>query len=157
MIRFKLDDNFAIEVSPEIVSKRLKSLIEEKGLSYTELEDMTGIPRATIQRYAAGKTDKIPTDRLIKIALKTHTSIFYLLGQDVPMEEEPALNTADLINKYKIVKSEIADDELRELINKMDNVTIDRLKAYAKFLVKESEDSKRNARIQGRTEEDVVR
>ena len=89
MIRFKLDDNFTIEVSPEIVSKRLKSVIEEKGISYTELKDLTGIPRATIQRYAAGKTDKIPTDRLVKIALKTHTSIFYLLGQDVPMEEEP--------------------------------------------------------------------
>lgn len=42
----------------------LKTRIENSGMSYKQLEEMTGIPKSAIQRYATGTTEKIPADRL---------------------------------------------------------------------------------------------
>lgn len=89
MITYTFEDGTTIRIDPLVVSQRIKNVLEEKNMSLQELSDLTGIAKSSLQRYSSGATDKIPTDRLVKIALKTHTSIFYLLGQDVPMEEEP--------------------------------------------------------------------
>lgn len=52
-------------------SKRVKIAIDQSGYSFVELQKRTGIPQATIQRYAVGKTTKIPTDAIKKIANAT--------------------------------------------------------------------------------------
>ena len=75
-------DGMPIEVDSKIVSDRIKKVIEEKEISYRELSEMTDIPSATLQRYANGKTDKMLSDRIARIAEKTHTDILYLLGMN---------------------------------------------------------------------------
>lgn len=61
-------------------SKRVKIAIDQSGYSFVELQKRTGIPQATIQRYAVGKTTKIPTDAIKKIANATNVSPAYLFG-----------------------------------------------------------------------------
>ena len=43
-------------------SERIKSLVEQSGKSYQELEKLTGIKKSSLQRYASGVTTKIPLD-----------------------------------------------------------------------------------------------
>lgn len=61
-------------------SERMKAAIEKSGYSFVELQKRTGIPQATIQRYAVGKTTKIPIDAIIKIANATNISPTYISG-----------------------------------------------------------------------------
>lgn len=61
------------------ISKRLRECIENKH-SYKELEKITGIPKSAIQRYASGTTEKIPMDRLGKLANALGVSTAYLMG-----------------------------------------------------------------------------
>jgi len=65
-------------------SSRLKNLFESSGLSYAQLEDLTGISKSVLQRYASGETKKIPTDAIEIIAAKLHASPVYLTGWDEP-------------------------------------------------------------------------
>lgn len=60
--------------------RRIAFLMDRFGLSYRALSDMTGIPHATLQRYATGTTTKISKDRLSKIANALNTTPAYLLG-----------------------------------------------------------------------------
>ena len=40
---------------------------EKQGISYSELERLTGVPRSALQRYLSGGTRKIPYDRLERV------------------------------------------------------------------------------------------
>ncbi|MDR1585644.1 MAG: helix-turn-helix domain-containing protein [Prevotellaceae bacterium] len=58
----------------------LLELIKAKGISYGELSTKTGIPKSALQRYATGKTEKIPLDRIELLAKALHTTPAYLMG-----------------------------------------------------------------------------
>lgn len=62
------------------IRKRLYDAYKEKGLSYAELEEKTGIPAATINRYVEGKTQTVPTVRMEKLAKALDVDMFYLIG-----------------------------------------------------------------------------
>lgn len=62
------------------IRKRLYDAYKEKGLSYAELEEKTGIPAATINRYVEGKTQTVPTVRMEKLAKALDVDLFYLIG-----------------------------------------------------------------------------
>ena len=49
------------------ISERLKAAYESKGMSYQELSKICSVPRATIQRYVSGTTDRIDIDKLQEI------------------------------------------------------------------------------------------
>lgn len=66
----------------DVVSERIKKAIEKCGYSYGEISKRTGIPKASIQRYAVGKIAKIPFEMIQKIAQVTNTSPLYLMGWD---------------------------------------------------------------------------
>lgn len=66
------------------LSTRLMTKINNKGLSYRELETITGIPHSAIQRYASGTTDKIPIARLKLLAAALDTTAEFLLGWTTP-------------------------------------------------------------------------
>lgn len=72
------------------LSKRILSLIEEKGLSYGELAEMTKIPKSALQRYATGSTEKIPLPRIEAIAKALGVSSAYLIGW-AQKEDKPAM------------------------------------------------------------------
>lgn len=62
------------------LSQRILNIILAKEISYGELSEKTGIPKSALQRYATGQTEKIPIDRLQKIALSLGTTAAYLMG-----------------------------------------------------------------------------
>lgn len=61
-------------------SERIKALIERSGLSYQELEKLTGVKKSSLQRYASGVTTKVPLDVIEKLAVAFHVSQEYLMG-----------------------------------------------------------------------------
>lgn len=75
-------------------SERIKSLIEQSGLSYQELETTTGIKKSSLQRYASGVTPKIPLDVIEKLSKAFNVSKEYLMGwtDNIKREEK---NTPD--------------------------------------------------------------
>ena len=88
-MKYKLAEDYEVDVEPALISKRILQAIEKSELTYQQLEEKTNIPKSAIQRYASGQTKKIPDGRIFAIARATHTSIMYLLGQTDTMEEEP--------------------------------------------------------------------
>jgi transcriptional regulator with XRE-family HTH domain len=63
-------------------SERIRSLIEQSGRSYQELEKLTGIKKSSLQRYASGVTTKIPLDVIEKLSIAFNVSQQYLMGWD---------------------------------------------------------------------------
>lgn len=64
------------------ISKRILDTITCKDISYGDLADKTGIPKSALQRYATGQTEKIPIDRLEKIASAIGVTTSFLMGWD---------------------------------------------------------------------------
>ena len=71
------------------ISNRLYECIQASGYSYGELSKLTGIPKSAIQRYATGETEKIPIDRLEKLAEVLHVSSRNLMGWE---SKKPLVN-----------------------------------------------------------------
>lgn len=72
------------------ISRRILNILTEKDISYGELSERTGIPKSALQRYATGQTEKIPIDRLQKIASAIGVSTAYLMGWiDSPSQKLP--------------------------------------------------------------------
>lgn len=63
-----------------IRSERIKSLIENSGKTYQELEKATGIKKSSLQRYASGTTAKIPLDVIERLSMFFNVSKEYLMG-----------------------------------------------------------------------------
>ena len=63
-------------------SERIKALVDGSGLSYQELEKLTGIKKSSLQRYASGATTKIPLDVIEKLSVAFNVSQKYLMGWD---------------------------------------------------------------------------
>jgi transcriptional regulator with XRE-family HTH domain len=66
------------------VCKRLSQAISDSGLSYADLGEITNIAKSSIQRYATGKTKKIPIEAIQKIAKATNSSAAWILGWEEP-------------------------------------------------------------------------
>lgn len=65
---------------------KIKKLIEGSGKSYRELEEITGVTRSTLQRYATGATSKIPMDVVQRLEEAFGVPRGYIMGWD----EKPA-------------------------------------------------------------------
>ena len=91
-------------------SERIKSLIEQSGMSYQELEKLTGIKKSSLQRYASGVTTKIPLDVIEKLANAFNVSQEYLMGWDEKKNSpsEPQLTEGEkvLIDLFRQVPEE---------------------------------------------------
>ena len=70
------------------VCKRLSFVISESGLSYADLGKITNIAKSSIQRYATGKTKKIPIEAVQKIAQATNSSAAWILGWEDDADAE---------------------------------------------------------------------
>lgn len=87
------------------VSQRLAELIEKEGVSYRELEVLTGISFCTIRRYATGETDKVPLEAIKTLSKALNVSPEYLIWGDKSKEDEwtdtMTEKTRDLIHLIK--------------------------------------------------------
>ena len=73
-----------------ISSQRIKTLIEQSGKSYQELERDTGIKKSSLQRYASGVTSKVPPKAIEALSKFFNVTPNYLLGLD-PQSQLDAL------------------------------------------------------------------
>ncbi|MBQ9862114.1 MAG: helix-turn-helix transcriptional regulator [Clostridia bacterium] len=64
---------------------RMKTAVASAGLSYMDLEQLTGVSHSTLQRYLNGKTNRIPLSAVEKIAAATGVSPAWIMG----WESEP--------------------------------------------------------------------
>lgn len=99
------------EMTKEVIimvdrAERIRGAIQEKGLSYSELERITGVSKSALQRYASGETKKIPVDVIEKIASATGVSARYLMGWDESETSKEELTAALAENKR--LKEELA-------------------------------------------------
>ena len=80
-----------------IRSERIKALVEGSGLSYQEIEKLTGIKKSSLQRYASGVTTKIPLDVIEKLSKAFNVSQEYLMGWDEKKDSltEPELSEGE--------------------------------------------------------------
>jgi transcriptional regulator with XRE-family HTH domain len=72
----------------EEVLQRIKQVILDSGLSYVDLEKRTGIAKSSLQRYATGKTKKIPLNAVELIAKATNSSASWIMGwsdENIPL------------------------------------------------------------------------
>lgn len=71
------------------ISKRILACMQEQNISYGELAGETQIPKSALQRYATGETEKVPLDRLEKIAEALHVQTAWLLGWEIESPTAP--------------------------------------------------------------------
>lgn len=63
-------------------SEKLANAMREKKISIRELSDRTGVPKSAIQRYTSGETEKIPIDRMQRMAEALGISPASVMGWD---------------------------------------------------------------------------
>lgn len=96
------------------VAQRISELKTEKKLSYRDLERISGINRASLQRYATNPNVAVPIDVLSKLAKVFNVAPTYLLGYS---DREPYIERSDdcpilnnIIDKLKTFTEEQMDD-----------------------------------------------
>lgn len=106
------------------ISNRILEIILAKDISYGELSEKTGIPKSALQRYATGQTEKIPIDRLEKIAKAIGSTTAYLMGWENDSVEP--------------VRPVISDEDIQfALFGGQDEITekmFDEVKKFAAFI-----------------------
>lgn len=128
---------------------RLAEAINASGLSYAELEKHTKIAKSSLQRYATGKTKKIPIDAIQVIAKATGTSAAWIMGcTDEEVQKKNDVCYMDIGHRirYKREALGLSQDELakrlgyksRSSINKIElglnDITQSKIVAFAKAL-----------------------
>lgn len=107
----------------DIRAERISKAIKDKGLSYAELERITGVSKSALQRYATGETKKIPVDVIEKIAAATGVTARYLMGWDAQETEIASFDLEALERLREAVtelkKENAPDDKVRGDIIKM--------------------------------------
>lgn len=128
------------------ISERILKLMKDKKMSYGELSNATNIYKSALQRYATGKTDKIPLDRIKIIAETLGTTPEYLLGWDFEIGEEidSILHNVSIeLNKpYEIIRSLFLFSDFSEYIINQNLTYVNVLSAFKEyFYCKESGES----------------
>ncbi len=62
------------------VRERLRVIREERGLSYQDLADRTGISKSTLQRYETASIKNLPLEKLDILAHALGVTPAYLMG-----------------------------------------------------------------------------
>lgn len=71
-----------------IYSERINKAIKDSGYTYQELENITGVKKSSLQRYATGTTTKIPLEVIKKLSNTLGVTQEYLLGWESGEEKK---------------------------------------------------------------------
>ncbi len=104
----------------------LKKAISDKGLSYSQLSELTGITKSSLQRYITGATDKIPFKAIRAMSEVLNISLHELLeGSDcdsiVPPATVPELQLTN--HEKNIIISYRNNKAMQEAVDKLLGVT----------------------------------
>ena len=126
--------------------------MQKKGLSYAELEKLTGVSKSALQRYASGETKKIPVDVIEKIASVTNVTARYLMGWGEDDEKRAdgsdyrtiSPNVEALFKKMPEIDSEKIKTvkETETILLKLNNNDLKYVLSLSQRLLESSQDSK---------------
>lgn len=129
------------------ISDRLLPYFEKSGMSYSDLSEMTGVPKSALQRYCTGATENIPLDRLKKIAIALEAPVTYLLGwEDVNtgapdnITPLPNMRSVPLVGTIACGTPILAEENIDGMVDMPEHVRAD-------FALRCKGDSMINARI----------
>ena len=110
---------------------RLNQAIHKSGLTYAELETMTGIAKSSIQRYATGRTQKIPIENIELLAVALKVTPQYLLLWDEPQQKSAPVEVnnsefADILRTFSKEELEkfksLSRDEAVQVVKYIDDL-----------------------------------
>lgn len=109
-----------VQVMKMTFSKKLADAMKERKISTRALSEMTGVPKSAIQRYTSGETEKIPIDRMKRMAEALGISPAYIMGweeiSDALGSNTPAAKKLRAIGEQLAVPS-LSDPDESELID----------------------------------------
>lgn len=111
-------------------SIRIKELVARSGLSYSELEKITGINRSSFQRYASGKVTKIPIWAIEKMAPVFGVTAAYIMGWE-EADAESAKKSADAAD---ISARLLSDDSFFRTVYRLYQMTPQQFEDASKLL-----------------------
>ena len=111
-------------------SIRIKELVERSGLSYSELEKLTGINRSSFQRYASGKVTKIPIWAIEKMAPLFGVTAAYIMG----WEEADAESAKKSSDAAEISARLLSDDAFFNTVYRLYQMTPQQFEDASKLL-----------------------
>ena len=104
---------------PFTFAQRLKTLIEIKGITKSDLAKTCEINKSNITRYLNGQYEA-KQDVIYRIAQKYSVREAWLLGYDVPMEKDASINdltSNEQIEEIKAIFGKLPPDLRTDAIN----------------------------------------
>ena len=114
------------------IDKRLEEAMRARGIRAVDLAEKTGIPKSSISHYMAGhNTPK--TDRIYYMATAINVNPAWLLGYDVPMENNASIpdDEKDLVELREEMRRKPG---MRMLFSLAKNATNEDLEAVARMM-----------------------
>ncbi|CCK20391.1 Transcriptional repressor [Lactococcus raffinolactis 4877] len=117
-----------------IFSERLKNALSERGMKQTELSERTGISKSSISEWLNGRYEA-KADKIVLIAKALNVNESYLIGLDVPMENEVEQSTTktildNIFNKLEKPRQEIVINTAQEQLEEQNKEKLVQLFPY---------------------------
>lgn len=117
-----------------IFSERLKNALSERGMKQTELSERTGISKSSISEWLNGRYEA-KADKIVLIAKALNVNESYLIGLDVPMENEVEQSTTktildNIFNKLEKPRQEIVINTAQEQLDEQNKENLVQLFPY---------------------------
>lgn len=96
-------------------------------MSTRQLSELTGIPKSAIQRYTSGDTEKIPIDRMIRMAEAMGIDPAFVMGwaDDSSAKIAAALGTdSPAAKKLQEIKRQFKSPLIEEMVTAMQRMTL---------------------------------
>lgn len=90
------------------IIERIKSRRQEMGLSYQDMQDLTGISKSTWQRYETGYIKNLGIDKLDLVAKALKTTPAYLMGWTKNDGTNKSVNEESFLGEFKTAEEATA-------------------------------------------------
>lgn len=98
------------------ISKRIKELRLEKGLTLEQVGNVVGVGKSTVRKWETGMIANMKRDKIASLSKALGVSPSYLLGYTDERESQPTKEEAHLISLIE----QLTEEEVEELSNFVD-------------------------------------
>ncbi len=98
------------------MSKRIKELRLEKGLTLEQVGNVVGVGKSTVRKWETGMIANMKRDKIASLSKALGVSPSYLLGYTNERESQPTKEEAHLISLIE----QLTEEEVEELSNFID-------------------------------------
>lgn len=129
------------------IAVKLSIAIKNSGLSYYELEKRSGISKSALQRYASGKTKKIPMEVIKKLSTILNVSVSYLMDQEITTDiTNSSMLSVPIYRSLRFHNNQLLETEIIDYMS-MPKQLLKKGKEYFAYYVKESSMIEENINI----------